>query len=260
MAKKMRLEAHRGVGTNAPENTMPAFELAVAEGYDMIELDLKFTADDCCVVLHDGDIARTARTRDGERVENAAISALTLSELRERGLDFGIWKGEAFRGTPIPTFAEVLTFAKGAGIPLKIDNCYERFTREQHELLYRLIEEADMGELIGFTCASTDSVAEIAARFPKAEVHYDGVINSERVEALKRAAEGHRTTVWIPMRSGATSWVSESIRRASAEYVDELHAQGFEVGIWILHSEEEYAAAVEYGADIIETDGALKPQ
>ena len=258
MANRIRIEAHRGVGTDAPENTLPAFEAAVRQGYDMIELDLKFTADDRCVVLHDGSVGRTGRQPDGSPADNRKIAELTLDEART--LDYGLWKGEAFRGTEIPLFTDVLAFAKQAGIPLKIDNCYERFTAERRELLYRQIEEAEMGPLVGFTCGNVSSFAEVAERFPEAEFHYDGVIDPESVAALKNIAGGHRTTVWIPFPCDATSWVSDKIRRASKEFTDELHALGFEVGIWLLRRDEELAAAVEYGADIIETDGAVKPQ
>lgn len=253
----IRIEAHRGVGTDAPENTLPAFEAAVHQGYDMIELDLKFTSDDRCVVLHDGSVGRTGRHPDGSPAENRKIAELTFDEAR--ALDYGLWKSEAFRGTQIPLFADVLAFAKNAGIPLKIDNCYERFTPERRELLYRLIDAADMGHLVGFTCGNVSSFEEVAARFPEAEFHYDGVIDDANIAALRTVSAGHRTTVWIPFPCDSTSWVSDKIRRASKEYAAELHALGFEVGIWLLRRDEELAAAVGYGADIIETDGAIKP-
>ena len=258
MTANIRIEAHRGVGTDAPENTLPAFEAAAAQGYDMIELDLKFTADDRCVVLHDGTVGRTGRHTDGSAVENRKIAELTYAEAS--ALDYGLWKDESFRGTAIPLFSDVLAFAKTAGIPLKIDNCYERFTPGRREMLYRLIEQADMGTLIGFTCANVSSFEEVAARFPEAEFHYDGVIDPENVAALRAVSAEHRTTVWIPFPCDATSWVSDKIRRASKEFADELHALGFEVGIWLLRHDEELAEAKLFGADIIETDGAIKPQ
>ncbi len=253
----IRIEAHRGVGTDAPENTLPAFEAAVRQGYDMIELDLKFTADDRCVVLHDGSVGRTGRHIDGSPADNRKIAELTFEEARS--LDYGLWKDESFRGTEIPLFADVLAFAKNAGIPLKIDNCYERFTPERREILYRLIDEADMGHLVGFTCSNVASFEEVAGRFPEAEFHYDGVIDDENVAALKAVSKGHRTTVWIPFPCDATSWVSDKIRRASVDYADELHSFGFEVGVWLLRTADEFAAALVCGADIIETDGAIKP-
>ena len=40
-----KLQAHRGVSTEYPENTMASFEAAVLQGYDVIELDPNYTAD-----------------------------------------------------------------------------------------------------------------------------------------------------------------------------------------------------------------------
>ncbi len=257
MANNIRIEAHRGVGTDAPENTFPAFEAAVRQGYDMIELDLKFTADDVCVVLHDGSVGRTGRTKDGETVENRKIADMTFDEAR--ALDYGLWKGNAFRGTELPLFADVLAFAKRNRIPLKIDNCFEHFTPERRELLYRLIDAADMGNLVGFTCGNATTFDEVSARFPEAKFHYDGVIDAANFATVLGHTKNHRTTVWIPFPCDSTSWVSDKIRRASKEFVDELHGYGVEVGIWLLRRDEELAAAIEYGADIIETDGAIKP-
>lgn len=257
MAHSIRIEAHRGVGTDCPENTFPAFEAAVKQGYDMIELDLKFTADDVCVVLHDGSVGRTGRTKDGEAVENRKIGDMTFDEAR--ALDYGLWKGDAFRGTEIPRFADVLAFAKRSRIPLKIDNCFEHFSPARREILYQLIERADMGSLVGFTCQNAATFDEVSVRFPEAEFHYDGKIDAASFQTVLDHTKNHRTTVWIPFPCAATSWVSDNIRRASKEFVDELHGYGVEVGIWLLRRNEEFAMSVEYGADVIETDGGIKP-
>ena len=64
----MRYQAHRGVATEAPENTMAAYRLAVLQGYDVIELDPSFTKDGVCVLFHDKTLARTCRTDDGGSV------------------------------------------------------------------------------------------------------------------------------------------------------------------------------------------------
>ena len=56
-----KLQAHRGVSTDAPENPMAAFRLAVEQGYDIIEFDPKYTKDDVCVILHDRTLNRTGR-------------------------------------------------------------------------------------------------------------------------------------------------------------------------------------------------------
>jgi glycerophosphoryl diester phosphodiesterase len=51
--------AHRGASGSAPENTIPAFQLAVEQGADAFELDVRLTADGVPVVLHDGTLDRT---------------------------------------------------------------------------------------------------------------------------------------------------------------------------------------------------------
>ena len=98
---KCQLQAHRGVSTDCPENTMAAFRAAVEQGYDIIELDPKFTADNRCVILHDRTLNRTGRLPDGSQLsEPVAIASLTYEEAR--GYDVGLWFGEEFRGERCP--------------------------------------------------------------------------------------------------------------------------------------------------------------
>ncbi len=92
------LFAHRGSSAHAPENTLAAFELAVRQGADAIELDAKLTADGQVVVIHDQTVDRTT---DG----SGKVSDLTLAELR--ALDAGSHFDVSFRGEPIPTLEEV---------------------------------------------------------------------------------------------------------------------------------------------------------
>jgi glycerophosphoryl diester phosphodiesterase len=53
--------AHRGDPIAERENTLPAFEAAVLAGADMVELDLRRTADGEIVVLHDATLSRLTR-------------------------------------------------------------------------------------------------------------------------------------------------------------------------------------------------------
>src|SRR5687767_1571186 len=54
------IASHRGDQDGAPENTLPAFELALASGAEFIETDLQLTADGVPVLLHDWTVDRTA--------------------------------------------------------------------------------------------------------------------------------------------------------------------------------------------------------
>ena len=93
----VKLQAHRGVSGENPENTMPAFQAAIDQGYPYIELDVKVTKDLQCVVLHDNTINRTARRFDGSIVGAALpVAELSYEELQE--YDFGIGYHIKFKG------------------------------------------------------------------------------------------------------------------------------------------------------------------
>lgn len=91
--------AHRGASAYAPENTLEAFELAITQGAEVIELDVHLTRDNEVVVIHDARVDRTTSGR-GE------VRAITLDELRS--LDAGVWFGERWRGVHVPTLREVV--------------------------------------------------------------------------------------------------------------------------------------------------------
>jgi glycerophosphoryl diester phosphodiesterase len=99
--------AHRGASGSAPENTLPAFELALEQGADAFELDVRLTADGVPVVQHDPTLDRTTDHR-------GPVGAVPLPELRtvDAGFRFTPDAGRTFpfRGgqVRIPTLAEVL--------------------------------------------------------------------------------------------------------------------------------------------------------
>ena len=75
----MLVQAHRGVSTEYPENTMPAFAASYEQGYPIIEFDPLFTADGECVVIHDKTVNRTCRNADGSAIgEPVGVAELTL--------------------------------------------------------------------------------------------------------------------------------------------------------------------------------------
>jgi glycerophosphoryl diester phosphodiesterase len=83
--------AHRGASAEEKENTLPAFERAIAVGADFVELDVQMSADGELVVFHDLDLDRLTPLR-------GPLRRRRLGELREVG---------------VPTFAEALEVARG---------------------------------------------------------------------------------------------------------------------------------------------------
>ena len=90
--------AHRGASAHAPENTLSAFQLAVTQGADAVELDAKLSADGHVVVFHDSTLDRTT---DGR----GRLSQKPLADLRS--LDAGSFFSEKFGGEKIPLLDEV---------------------------------------------------------------------------------------------------------------------------------------------------------
>jgi glycerophosphoryl diester phosphodiesterase len=105
---------HRGAPDCAPENTMASFREGVQQGADIIELDVRLSADQQIVVFHDESLDRTT---DG----NGSLAERTLDELRT--LDAGGWYHPRFAGETIPTLDEVLAWAKDH-VPLFVELKY----------------------------------------------------------------------------------------------------------------------------------------
>lgn len=249
----MQLQAHRGVCTECPENTMPAFRKAAEQGYPIIELDPKYTADDVLIVHHDVVLFRTCRTEDGQ-VPDESLSIYNLSWAEVQKLDVGLWFSPEFKGTRIPKLEEVLTFAKEHSIHIKIDNVFTSFPDLQQDLLFDLVEAS--GADVGFTCPNLATVEKIVARFSKAPIHYDGYVDEATLQQVKAALKENSLIVWLPFDNKVTSWCQ--MPKATPERCAMVKKYA-RLGVWLLSEESERVAAEAMGADIIETTGALKP-
>lgn len=128
------LIAHRGASADAPENTLEAFALAVAQGCDAFELDVHLSRDGVPVVIHDSTLRRTAGRPD-------LVRELSLAAIQQADAGSGFtssdgsrpWKGQGVR---VPTLAEVLR--QFPDLPMLI----EIKTPEAQEPVARVLERA----------------------------------------------------------------------------------------------------------------------
>ncbi len=252
-----KLQAHRGVASDAPENTMAAFRLAVEQRYDIIEFDPKCTKDNVCVVLHDRTLNRTGRIA-GETLgeEPVQIADLTYAELQN--IDVGSWFGRGFSGERIPTLSQALDYMKSVDIEAKIDNVVEKFTEEQIEMVFDIVEKHGNGR-VGLTCAGLGLLRRYAERFPTAPLHYDGPVSKAVLDELATFSKGHETYVWMRLENNPkTAW--NKTPPATEELVSLVKEHGFLLGIWILRKRDALLdEALALGADVIETTGGIKP-
>ena len=106
------IEAHRGDCSNAPENTIAAFDRAIRLGVASIELDIHPCKDGTLMVIHDDTVDRTT---DG----SGSVSDFTVEQLL--CLDAGAKFSPEFKGERIPRLAEVLQLSVNTSTLLNVE-------------------------------------------------------------------------------------------------------------------------------------------
>jgi glycerophosphoryl diester phosphodiesterase len=217
--------AHRGASGHAPENTLPAYELALAQGADMIEIDLHRTRDGAIVITHDEDL-----TGLGGRGE---IADASLAEVR--ALDAGA-------GARVPILGEVLD-RFGARIPFNLE--LKQGSRATYPgLPGETLREVEARGLLGITLFSSFSdavLAELRRLSPHARL---GVLVSPR-EASRWLERAHAVAACaVNLWSGL----------ATLEAVDTAHAAGLAVNVYTVDRPDEMRVLIARGVDGIFTN------
>jgi glycerophosphoryl diester phosphodiesterase len=139
---------HRGASGHAPEHTIAAYDLALEQGADYIEIDLQMTADGVLVALHDKTLNRTADAPEGvpEQYCRGLVSEKTLEQIQM--CDVGSWFSPEYAGLQIPTLDEIFHYYE---VERNIDPNYYIETKNpdaapgMEEELLRLMGEDEYG-------------------------------------------------------------------------------------------------------------------
>lgn len=221
--------AHRGASGYAPENTMPAFELAVQQGADMAELDVQRTSDGVLVVFHDD----TTERWDGQQ---RMAESCTLAELE--ALDIG--------GARVATLAEVLRFSRENNLRLNI----ELKGPGKGAQVAALLKQERAEDLVLFSSFWPDALAElqqVASHIPRGFLMGTRTYRpSVRIrESWPLAAlRGVQAAAWHPAyQIPLLNRVLPRVRKA-----------GFQVNVWTVNDPLLMARLVALGADGIITD------
>lgn len=126
---KLVVIAHRGSHINVPENTLAAYENAIKEGADYVEIDLRTTKDGHLVIMHDESITRMTGKK-------GLIKDLNYSEIKD--LKLNPTHKEDTTTYHIPEFTSVLNVCKGK------TNIYLDFKDADVPKTYSLIKQAGM--------------------------------------------------------------------------------------------------------------------
>src|SRR5690554_6491888 len=108
----MRIIAHRGYSSQAPENTLSAFAKALEFGVDGLEFDVQLSRDGQVVICHDEKVDRTINGQGW-------IKDFSWAELQQ--LDAGSWFSPEFSKETIPTLSQLLDLVQGSNVLLNVE-------------------------------------------------------------------------------------------------------------------------------------------
>ncbi len=217
--------AHRGASAYRPENTLPAYALAVEQGADMIEIDLHRTRDGAIVVTHDEELSGLGGS--GE------IARASLAEVR--ALDAG-------GGEPVPLLSEVLD-RFGEEIPFNLE-LKRGAGGEYPELERETLAEVEQRGLLDATLFSSFSDPVLKALREHSAQARIGVLVSTRSPGswLERAREVGACAVhfWFGL--------------ASHDAVERAHDAGLAVHVYTVDRTDDMQALIDRGVDGIFTN------
>jgi glycerophosphoryl diester phosphodiesterase len=227
------IAAHRGDRASAPENTVPAFEAAVAGGVDFLEVDVRLTVDGYPVIIHDATVDRTT-TGVG------AVDELTLAEIRT--LDAGSWFAPQFAGVQVPMWTEFLDILTRAPEVTALVELKHTWAADDIESLLSGIYFRGLQDRIVFASFSPPTVTALHEADPAIpRVLIRRVLPLDPVEVAQRY-----DAIAIMTRSSALA--------ENPDALDQMHAAGLGLLLYTLNSEERWGEALAYGVDGIVTD------
>lgn len=247
--RKVKIWAHRGSSGFAPENTLPAFEVAKELDVDGIELDVQMTKDGEIVVIHDETIDRTS---DG----SGWVKDYTLHELRQ----FNFAKEKpAFGFVTIPTLEEVYALFQdtdyvinvelktsiipydGSNVTVAGKNCQEIDKRCIEEKVHELTERMGMSKQVIYSSFSHASILKMQQYITEEQTAFlfcDGWLNVTEYAGKYQVQALHPALYYLEL----------------PEMTRKCHEQGMRVHVWTVN-EKEYALRLsEIGVDAIITN------
>lgn len=244
--------AHRGASHDLAEHTLGAYERAIQQGADALECDVRLTADDQLVCVHDARIDRTSSGRGW-------VSAMTLAELREH--DFRAWhEGGEPRENPAPrdsvlTLETLLDLAGSAGRPVGLSIETKHPERASRRLEAAVVTALRRHGLVPRT--SSDPVAPGSVRVMSFSARALG-----RMRDLAPTLPTVYLTDWPservlagPLPCGArilgpSLWWAKSV----TSEVDQLHGAGYGVHVWTVDEADDVKRLRALGVDAIITN------
>lgn len=227
----MKIIAHRGASRRAPENTKEAFKIAVENGVDVLETDVRLTGDGVVVLSHD------------ETVERLTGSPGSIDSLR--------W--DELRSLPVAGYGRYMSFSEALhSFP---DTYFNVDLKDNSEDLARktgaAIHEAGRTESVTVASFHPHILDFFRKNFPKIRTSF----HPTEIKAILRSVwfgtsfpkRPVETPLQIPIRHGILPILSRKL-------VDRVHGEGHDVEVWTVNSRKDLERLYNLGVDAIMTD------
>ncbi len=236
----VKVIAHRGSNKKAPQNTLPAFRQAIADGTDGFETDVHLTKDKKLVICHNYTVDETSDGRGD-------ITSYTLGELKK--FDFGSYFGNEFAGVTLPTLDEFLDLVKDSDaeiINIELKSQKNRST----EIVRRTLDTVkEKGVLERVIISSFDPriLKAVKAEEPKCKTAFLYPTNDPHVCRFIAVPFFVAKAVNADILHPAYPFVTPP-------FVKIAHKLGFKVNVWTVNEPSTVRFLVACGVDGIITD------
>jgi glycerophosphoryl diester phosphodiesterase len=226
--------AHRGASAHAPENTLAAFELALAQNADAIELDVKLSADGRAVVIHDQTVDRTTGSR-------GRVPDLSFTQLR--ALDAGGFFSDKHRGEKIPLLEEVFeAVGKRTFINVELTN-YLTPRDALVETVCILVKQFGLQDRVMFSSFFASNLSKARAYLPEVPrglLAFDGWLG-----AWARS---------FGFNFGRYQALHPYWKDVTSQQVQRVHRLNRRIHVWTVNAAEDMRRLFHWGVDAIFTD------
>ncbi|MGN0866913.1 MAG: glycerophosphodiester phosphodiesterase [Oligosphaeraceae bacterium] len=242
------LIAHRGESADAPENTLPAYRLAVERGFGF-ECDIYLSADKRIFTFHDADLKRTTDGASTKKCHEA-----TWDELQKLDVGgWGRWKGTPFSPQRPALLEEVLDLARdGRTIYVEVKHGTEIVPYIKEILLAQ--KKANPGNML-FISFNREVCLALKKELPQYRVYLlqgakaTGAKDSPPItaDALLEKVQG------TPIDGVDVQFDPECI---TSEFIHTLRDAGFEFHVWTVDRLDHALLAFDRGAQTVTTNCA----
>jgi glycerophosphoryl diester phosphodiesterase len=246
-APAVRVFAHRGSSATLPEHTLSAYELAIAEGADGLECDVRLTRDGHLVCIHDAQIERTSNGR-------GRVSAATLDELNRFDYSFGRTPGATGSAPGILTLDRLVETAVAAQRPLELlveTKHPSRFGAAVEETLVRLLARHGLSTTAG---AREHGVTVTVMSFSPLALRRMRILAPD-VQTVFLFELGPRS-VWEGRAPFGADLLGPGIKalRGRPDVVRRAHDRGHQLYVWTVNEAADIDLVLRLGVDGIITD------